>query len=286
MFEKSAPHPEVGVAISTLTAGELKLETAASWDELRNHDFAHCQHVVKGGHVMLQSGPRVAEGRSQVVQEFLTNPRLKNAHWLAMIDADMDFEPHAICQLLGSAYGGNAKADPMNPDCYLIGGLCFAGHYARMYPTIYQGAKHQATGQVVPEPVKDYPRDQLVKVMATGAAFLLVHRQVLAHMTKPWPDGYGTSPTGEANPHPWFVEGQNAGVQFGEDIAFCLRANALGYATYVDTRVKVGHVKQIVLTEQVWDDYVERQAAKQARSREALKPLGGDLLLPAPAEVR
>lgn len=285
MFDEPQRHPEVAVCMATLTAGEVKLETAESWDQLRHYDMAHCQHVLKGGHVMMKSGPRVAEGRSQVVQEFLTNEKLKHVHWLACIDADMDFDEDAICQLLGHAYAGNPKADPWEPELPIIGGLCFAGHYGRMYPTLYRGEVHKATGQVVPEPVKDYPRDQLVKVMATGAAFLLIHRKVLLHMTKDWPDGFGTDVHGQANTYPWFVEGQNQGVQFGEDIAFCLRANAIGYPTHVHTGVKIGHVKSITLTEEVWDDYQERQAAKRAKAREALQGLGGDLLLPPPVKV-
>jgi hypothetical protein len=286
MFDRTPPrpHPQVRVALTTLTAGQVTLETLDSWDGLRQYDVAGedgtggCQHVLSGGRIKLQSGPRVAEGRSQIVEEVLT--KLKGCDWALFVDADMDFEADALCQLLGHAYDGNADADPFQPTWPVIGGLCFAGGYDRMYPTLYEGKKH-SSGQVVPEPIADYPRDELVQVMATGAAFMAVHVKVLMHMTKAWPEGFGTDPHGQHNPHPWFVEGQNYGVQFGEDIAFCMRVNALGYPVAVHTGVKVGHVKKLILTEAVYDDYRRRRSD---RKQQFNRLVNGELRLPE--EVR
>ena len=130
-----------------------------------------------------------------------------------------------------------------------------------MFPTIYEAGTRIADDgveQVVPNPVEDYPRNKLVKVLATGAAFLLVHRQVFEHMRQPYPKGFGTDSNGVSNPFPWFVEGTNRGVQFGEDVAFCMRASSLGYGVYVHTGVKIGHLKTIELNEEVWDEYLVR----------------------------
>jgi len=265
------PHPKVSVCISTLNAGEVKHGTFSSWNDLVRYDIVGernngCQHVLLGGTIELQSGPRVAEGRSQIVEAFLTNPAYKNTDWLLMIDSDMTFPPDALCKLLGHAYNGKLKADLAEPDCPVIGALCFAGGRSRMYPTLYRGATREAydgTEQVVPEPIEDYPRNELVKVMGTGAAFLLVHRKVLTHMHMPYPDGFGTDVHGQPNPHPWFVEGLSKGVQFGEDIAFCMRANALGYGVYVHTGVQTGHLKTIELNEEIWDEYCQRTKPKK-----------------------
>jgi hypothetical protein len=273
-------HPRVNVVISTLTAGEIKHGTFSAWNDLTRYDILGesgndgCQHVLAGGSIELLTGPRVAEGRSQVVEAFLRSDVFKGVDWLLMIDSDMTFEPDALCQLLGHAYGGDPEADPFDPDCPVIGALCFAGGRTRMYPTIYRGATrkaHDGTDQVVPEPIEDYPRNQLVKVMATGAAFLLVHRKVLTHMQMPFPDGYGTDMHGQPNPHPWFVEGLSKGVQFGEDVAFCMRVNSLGYGVHVHTGVKTGHIKVLELNEEVWDEYNER-VERQTKIKELVLP--------------
>jgi len=78
---------------------------------------------------------------------------------------------------------------------------------------------------------------------------------VLERMKMRHPHGFGTDAHGQPNPHPWFVEGLSKGVQFGEDIAFCMRASALGFSTYVHTGVKTGHVKAWELNEKAWDEY-------------------------------
>ena len=272
MREKPRPHPEVNVVISTLNAGEVKHGTFSSWNDLTRYDVigedhnGGCQHVLRGGTIELLTGPRVAEGRSQIVEAFLSNEAYNNAEWLLMIDSDMTFEPDILCQLLGHAYGGDVKAKTSEPDCPVIGALCFAGGRSRMYPTLYKGETRTAwdgSTQVVPEPITDYPRNQLVKVMGTGAAFLLVHRKVLQHMRMPHPDGFGTDAHGQPNPHPWFVEGLSKGVQFGEDIAFCMRANAIGYGVFVHTGVQTGHLKTFELNEELWDEYRERTKPKK-----------------------
>lgn len=265
MSNKPRPHPRVGVCASTLSAGEVKHLTFSSWNDMTRYDLIGsgkndgCQHFVVGGSIELLSGPRVAEARSQIIDAFLKLD--DNIQWLLMIDSDMTFEPDAVCQLLGHAYGGRIKADPNEPDIHVIGGLCFAGGRSRMFPTIYEADTRIAADgseQVVPNPVTDYPRNKLAKVLATGAAFLLVHRKVFKHMQQPHPVGFGTNANGDPNPYPWFVEGTSRGVQFGEDIAFCMRANALGYGVYVHTGVKIGHLKTIELNEEVWDEYLIR----------------------------
>jgi len=147
----------------------VKHGTFSSWNDLTRYDVigedhnGGCQHVLRGGTIELLTGPRVAEGRSQIVEAFLSNEAYNNAEWLLMIDSDMTFEPDILCQLLGHAYGGDVKAKTSEPDCPVIGALCFAGGRSRMYPTLYKGETRTAwdgSTQVVPEPITDYPRNQ------------------------------------------------------------------------------------------------------------------------------
>jgi hypothetical protein len=120
-----------------------------------------------------------------------------------------------------------------------------------MFPTVYKSV--MVDGHPGVEPERDYPRDALVKVAATGAACILIHRSVLLRMLMPHPNGFGTFPNGDPNPYPWFVEGVSHGRPFGEDIAFCQNAARIGIPTHVDTRIKIGHVKTAELTEAEYD---------------------------------
>lgn len=191
-----------------------------------------------GGQIAIESGPRVAEARSQIVNEFLTNPLYQQAEWLWMVDVDMTWDAQAYDTLLATI---DAEKRP------IVGGLCFAGgRSSRIYPTLYRLLNEGGTVEAVSE----YPEDALVKVDATGAAFLCVHRSVLHKMGVV----FGKQPNGNPNPYPWFVEGMvnQDGDAYGEDITFCMRANHLGIPIYVHTGIKVGHIKSIELNEELF----------------------------------
>jgi GT2 family glycosyltransferase len=191
----------------------------------------------RGGHIGMQSGPRIAAARNDVVRHFLKF----SAEWLLMIDSDMAWNPEQIDKLMDVA---DAKERP------LLGGLCFGGGRSGiMFPTIYR-LRQPGPNETPVQVVKDYPPDSLVACDATGAAFLLMHRSLLLKMQETW---------GETN-SPWFIEGSEyKGMAFGEDWAFCMRAKALGYQLYVHTGVKIGHTKAQVLDEPAYLAYRERE---------------------------
>lgn len=281
------------VAIATLFADDVSGQFLSCWGDLLQADAARGRHLLDGGGTMkMSSGPRIAEARSQLVDTFFADPGLSRASWLLMIDSDMTFEPTLVEQLL-------AHADPERVP--ILGGLCFAGGRDHdPYPTIYEEVE-ATTPDGKPfvgiRPIHDYPEDALVKVGGTGAACLLVHRQVFVAMSHPWPKGFGTTTDGSKNPYPWFAEGLVTpdGEPIGEDIAFCRRASQLGIPIHVHTGIKLGHIKTFVLDEQHYkgiraaradataqlaDDVLERTAkaqaerepaeARRARAREAL----------------
>lgn len=235
--------------LATLSPGTMSSLCAESIAATLLHDGAQPQSrfcAPHGGTIMVVSGPRVAETRSKIVDNFLTHDQFERASWLLMVDSDMVFRPDDVDALF-------AVADPKERP--IVGGLCFAGLSPdQMYPTVY-GYDRDDTGQLDVNRILDYPRDQLVKVGATGGAFLLVHRHVFEAMAQPAPKGFGTNPDGTANVYPWFAEGHvdKHGRPFGEDIAFCIRAGALGIPVHVHTGVKIGHHKAITLTEDVYD---------------------------------
>lgn len=251
-----------GVVVSWLFARDVDGWFALSLANLLHYDAGAGRHIVgdNGGLISAQSGPRVAEARNRIIDSFAeVHPQ---AEWLAMFDSDMTFDSDIIERML-------EVADP--DEVPILGTLCFAvgADTDGPYPTIYREVTYEVDGKelVGVTPIRDYPRDTLVKCGATGAAGLLIHRSVLARMNQPWPTGFGTREDGSPNPYPWFSEGlvNPDGRGLGEDVAFCRRASLLGIPTHVHTGIKMGHVKQYKLDE----DYFlarQREAAAMAPS--------------------
>lgn len=198
------------------------------------------------GTISLRTGPRIAEGRNQVVEIFLKEQEFKESRWLVMVDTDMVWQPWDVHNLVEAAEVH---------DFGVLGGLCFAGADTKndLKPTIFVITGHDDEGRPVFEPQFDYPRNMIVECDATGAAFIAIRRDVLLHMQMPHPTGYRTNRHGKKNPYIWFVEGIGGERQVGEDVAFCHRVRALGYRVGVHTGIKIGHVKRRVLDEELFD---------------------------------
>ena len=199
----------------------------------------HPRILGPGAFISLSSGPRIAEARNQVVRQFLDNT---TAEWLLMIDSDMVFTEDAIDKLFEAAHPSR---------CPIVGGLCFAGgRSAKIAPTIYVLNEDRKEGDDAFVVMEDYPEDALVEVIATGAAFLLMHRSALKRIG----DHFGM-------PYPWFAEGTvtKGGTPFGEDWAFCLRARDRGIPVYVHTGAKTGHVKSHIIDEDTWKQHRQRR---------------------------
>jgi len=213
-------------------------------------------HIVEhGGHLALSSGANIVTGRNKMVRAFL-NDFPTEPEWLWMLDSDMTFEPDTLDRLLAAA---DATERP------IVGGLCFAlmkGEAQEVQPTIYGMSQGQGTIRHL-----GYAKDQLVRVVGTGAACLLVHRSVFERIRALcWDDDFEAryvetygQPSGKTSgevlfppPWPWFQEtitGTEFGDSMSEDLTFCLRASQAGFPIYVDTRVKIGHVKPVVIDE-------------------------------------
>ena len=197
------------------------------------------------------SGAHVPSGRSKIVRDFLAHPARPD--WLWFIDTDATFAFDVLEQLIKSAdpverpivgalaFGVAVKRDAAGNDMAdSVGGAAL-----ELFPTLYvwhDGAAHR---------IDDYPRDELVRVHSTGAHCLLIHRTVLAD--RRWQD--------DPCPLPWFQMCWSDGKEVSEDQFFCVRAGAMGYPVWVDTRVKTGHVKQFVASE---SQYLAQRAAQRA----------------------
>lgn len=89
-----------------------------------------------------------------------------------------------------------------------------------------------------------YDYEGLVNVDAVGLGCLLVNRDVIDDIGRPWfrwTQGY--------EDHPWDLQHEGEPPGISEDFDFCYKAHQEGYDIYVDTTVKCLHEKSCVLSE-------------------------------------
>ena len=174
-----------------------------------------------------QSGPNIATGRNQLVNSFLTE---YTAPWLLMLDTDMWLAPDTAARLIEAA-------DPV--DRPVVGALCFSQNFeGAPYSTMYELTEPEP-GRLAFARRREWPEDECVKVSATGAACLLMHRDALEKVA---------ASSGDLAA-PWFREvpvGSPLSLM-GEDLTFCLRCAAAGIPVHVHTGVQVGHMKTVML---------------------------------------
>lgn len=249
---KTAPATSTtGVLAVTLSGGDATMSYAESllrmvaWDAVRDGAL-----IRGGGPVMLPSGPNsIAAIRNQACKILLDEPDAEGADWLLFIDSDMGFASDSLDRLLEAA-------DPVERP--VVGALCFGlqqretdemgGYITYPFPTIYDWRANEAgdEGFVIRW---DYPVDTVTQVAATGAAFLLVHRDVLAKMRVEHEDT-------------WFDRARMAGGAklLGEDMSFFARLGRMGIPAHVHTGVRTTHRKPVWINE----DYY-REAWARAR---------------------
>ncbi len=223
------PVPDGGVVVAFIHPGQVSAFFLSSIVTLLLADRSGPQRIV--GMVQEWSSANVSASRNELTGQFLDD---YTAEWLLWVDADMAFGHDSLDLLLAAA---DRDAAP------IVGGLCFGMTQGRLFPTIYNLAVDPDTDEPVTVRAVQYPRDQLVQVAATGAAFLLIHRSSLLKMRE----------RGFNRTFPFFQETEMGGRPTGEDITFCLRAMALEIPVHVHTGVRVGHHKSHVLDEDLFD---------------------------------
>jgi len=175
----------------------------------------------------LEWGPNLSTGRNLLCADFLARPGAPE--WLFMVDTDMVFEADTIDRLI-------AAADPV--EVPVLGGLCWSLDAGVKVPVMYELVQKEAGVLAFTRPAR-WPEDAVMRVSATGAACLLIHRSVLEAVEK-------TSGDAAA---PWFREtavGAPLSLM-GEDMTFCLRCAAADVPVHVHTGVRPGHLKTTML---------------------------------------
>lgn len=172
-----------------------------------------------------QSGPNISTARNKIVDDFLERQR---APWLLMVDTDMVFAADALDRLIDAT---DPKIRP------IVGALCFSQDGDTSYPVMYELGENDV-GTLAFVRYTTWPENALQRVSATGAAFLLMHRDALRTIAAASKDPAA----------PWFRETAVAPLALmGEDMTFCLRAGAADIPVHVHTGVQVGHMKPVML---------------------------------------
>jgi GT2 family glycosyltransferase len=211
--------PEHAV-IGYVHGGTVRAEFAASLLAIIRRGKTPVDDVIAVG-----SGPNISRGRNMVVAGFLED---HTAPWLFMCDTDMRLPPDAVDRLV-------QMGDPQ--DRPVVGGLCFTENPGgEPLPTLYELVE-DGDGQPAFARHESWPDDGLVRVTATGAACLLIHRDALEHVGK----------SSGCPAAPWFRESVLGGSLIGEDLTFCLRLGAAGIPVHVCTGVRAGHMKTTML---------------------------------------
>jgi len=173
------------------------------------------------------SGPNISTARNKICDRFL---REYAAPWLLMCDTDMVFAADALARLI-------AAADPAERP--IVGALCYSqDDGAEALPVMYELTRKDS-GELAFARHQSWPEDEVVRVSATGAGFLLMHRAALEKVAA----GSGDAAA------PWFRESAVGAPLslMGEDLTFCLRAAAAGLPVHVCTGVQAGHMKPVML---------------------------------------
>lgn len=249
--------PRAGVYVANVSPGKVGVHFTRSLVDLADFDRTQGLGLWRGN-LWGESGANISKERNQLVSRFLD---LEDGEWLLLLDSDMVFPKETILRLLASAEVTGAK---------IVGGLCVLIGALGPIPTLFQFRSEDAITAVQ----YDYPDDAQLQVAATGAACLMVHRDVFEayrvkqKMDKAWLTERRQAPDPTlremfdrdlvhepSEEFGWFqervrlkyiegAEGLDVNEHWiGEDIDFCLRMGALGYPIFVDCSLEIGHAK-------------------------------------------
>jgi GT2 family glycosyltransferase len=204
------------VAIGIMSGGEIRMETtealcrAVSTQTISQLFFVH-------------SGPYLDNGRNDMIRVF-NDPRVRErCTHLLMVDSDIVFYNDDIEKLYAAC-----------EDRAVVGGVYHSIHVQTPKPIVYEWGTNETGGKtLVPlESWEDYGDDEIVRVPAIGAGFLMIRYEVIDVLKEVF-----------GEPQPWFTEPTIDGFHYGEDLAFCLRCTDSGFGVWAHRGVQVGHVK-------------------------------------------
>lgn len=223
------------ICVAYVHSDEVAYSWHASMLGALAYDIDHEQLISRSAWIATRYGTGgLPHARNKTVQTFLNE---RSDPWLLWVDTDMGFAPDAITTLAGIAH------EEIMP---VVGGLAFmslnltpdgmGGWQIQPRPTLFDWDAANDGFKIR----EDWARNQIVKVDATGSAFLLVHRSVFQQVQ----EQFGPS---------WYSPVSGRHGTFGEDLGFCLRVTRCGIPIHVATNVRTSHLKPMWLDENLHD---------------------------------
>ena len=199
-------------------------------------------------YTMIQEGTLIHDARN----EFASQAILNNFDRVLWIDSDMVFDSDLLLRL----------NQDMDDNADMVTALCFK----RILPTtpvIYSELRETEDmehGQYIqPIPMLDYPADLRFRVAACGFAAVMTSVPLLQAV---W-DRFG----------PPFSYHRN----LGEDFSFCWRVNQLGKPIWCDSRIRVGHIGNVVIGEETYKAQGKPDCIESYRAQRKSNPADADL---------
>ena len=231
--------------IAMCTRDRIHAATAISWLQTDYSFLGPGENVSR----MIVQGHVLTLQRNQCVQRM-------EGDWILFVDDDMAWQPDAIRRLVESQ---------KQWDVDMVGGLCFQ-RGDPFQPTLYMREKPDAGSYVFME---DWPEDTMVEVDATGMAFVLITKRLLERIAGEFPP---IEERVRRRPPSYFRWDERG---FGEDLTFCQDVKRAGSRIFVDTSVKIGHIGEMMVTEDTFMSVLaQRPDEITEMRRELLEPMG------------
>ena len=197
-----------------------------SWPYINSTTHVSTLAMDRPNFILLEAlrGGDIAEKRESQVAEGL---RLNCTHILLM-DADMVYPPETITDLFDVL---------QDHDADMAGGLCYRGY--EPYDPLIWGLEKDA----LLKPFEDYKFGDIVRAAATGAACLLIKREVFEKVERPWFRIQEEEKT---------VDGKTTVIRRGEDTYFTRRATAAGFKLLINTAYDIGHMREFAVDRHFW----------------------------------
>lgn len=173
---------------------------------------------------MMAAGSLVYDSRNRLAEYAVKN----EFDYILFLDSDMVFEADMLEKMLENI-----------GDRDFLTALCFSRKPPQYRPCIYSrlGYSVKEPGQVelYNDVFWEYPKNELFEVEGAGMACALIKTSMLNAVKEQ--KGLPFSPL----------------IGFGEDLSFCIKARQCGFHLYCDSSIKVGHIGNVIITEEVYE---------------------------------
>jgi hypothetical protein len=236
------------VVVAWLDPGTVSACFMLSVTEMYLYDAVTNKRIIRKGVGQMRSlcgTGGLPDARNETVRRFLDET---DGEWLFSVDSDMGFAPDTVDRLVESCDNQRRVMGALTFQLMKTDPGPFSSQRFIIAPVLKHYVEHDdEVGFTV---VHLYPPNSVLPVSGTGAACLLIHRDVLKKVR----DRYGDEWFSEIT-HPTGKGGKPR--RFSEDLSFCVRLAACGIPLHVNTGVKTTHDKGGIFLDE--DAYARQQ---------------------------